>query len=306
VPIQLTGLSGNIRLLDMDSDGDLDLLALSSGHWYENLMLNGEWGEYQPQDAEEIEGGLLNGANVVYAGCEGGLMLIGRKGNPEQQYISLFDPILQRFSEFMLAADQMVLQLVRYADLNGDGTLDLVGSVNGWGDIAWFENITNLFSVEVLLPADTVGLNDPLLPLTGGNPEGGTYTFAGDTITEFDPLAAGLGTHQIVYTYADPFTGCIGSDTTTVVVELSTNISARHTSEPFTIFPNPADQEVSITFVPTGRDRLLIHDAVGRLVETHIVQRSPLRLQTVGYAAGTYTITLDQEGTRQFVVLVVE
>ncbi len=199
---------------------------------------------------------------------------------------------------------------IQLMDLNGDGLDDLITLHGNPAIMKWSPNImgdaSNWLNLE--LPFETIGLTDFSQPLSGGTPSGGTYTLAGstDTITSFDPLIAGLGTHHIVYTYTDPFTGCIGSDTATVVVELSTSISASATGARFSIFPNPAGQEVSITFVPTSNDRILIHDAVGRLVETRSVQHSPLQIVTSGFAPGTYTITLEQEGRRQHAVLVVE
>jgi len=57
--------------------------------------------------------------------------------------------------------------------------------------------------------------------LSGQTPTGGLWT--GDGITDgalgtFDPATAGAGAHVITYTYTDPITGCVNSDTKTVTV----------------------------------------------------------------------------------------
>ncbi|MDD3875874.1 MAG: gliding motility-associated C-terminal domain-containing protein, partial [Bacteroidales bacterium] len=50
-----------------------------------------------------------------------------------------------------------------------------------------------------------------------GNPAGGTFTGAGISGNIFDPVAAGIGIFEIVYSYTD-FYGCTNNDTTVVVV----------------------------------------------------------------------------------------
>lgn len=54
-------------------------------------------------------------------------------------------------------------------------------------------------------PIDPVCISEPAFALTGGSPPGGIYSGNGvsnDSI--FDPAAAGVGTHDITYTYTDP------------------------------------------------------------------------------------------------------
>ncbi len=56
-----------------------------------------------------------------------------------------------------------------------------------------------------------IQVSDPPLTLTG-NPAGGTFTGPGITGDQFDPASAGLGTHEIVYTYID-INSCENADT---------------------------------------------------------------------------------------------
>jgi len=62
--------------------------------------------------------------------------------------------------------------------------------------------------LEVACPGDMdVSLDDIPFLLTGGLPQGGTYTGPGVTAGVFDPTAAGIGEHSITYTYEDAY-GC--------------------------------------------------------------------------------------------------
>ncbi len=68
-----------------------------------------------------------------------------------------------------------------------------------------------------LQPFNDVCLQGGPLTLTGGMPAGGTYSGPGITGGVFDPVAAGLGTHTITYTYSDP-NGCSDSASATITV----------------------------------------------------------------------------------------
>ncbi|MBA4302587.1 MAG: hypothetical protein C0424_00010 [Sphingobacteriaceae bacterium] len=63
-----------------------------------------------------------------------------------------------------------------------------------------------------------VCVNSDSLELAGGTPIGGTYSGPGVRNGYFFPTTAGLGTHFIVYTYQNPQTGCVNSDSGTINV----------------------------------------------------------------------------------------
>lgn len=54
-------------------------------------------------------------------------------------------------------------------------------------------------------------INEAPFPLTGASPEGGDYSGPGIVNNEFDPMAAGIGIHEITYVYQDPATECTNS-----------------------------------------------------------------------------------------------
>lgn len=90
-----------------------------------------------------------------------------------------------------------------------------------------------------LQPFADVCLDDPAFELTGGFPEGGTYSGNGVAAGWFDPMIAGAGTHTIVYTYIDP-EGCENSAQQDIYVDPCTGISEPGASH-FKIYPNPSD-----------------------------------------------------------------
>ncbi|WP_223274625.1 carbohydrate-binding protein, partial [Salibacter halophilus] len=59
--------------------------------------------------------------------------------------------------------------------------------------------------------------SDAAITLTGGSPNGGTYSGQGVSNGQFDPSAAGAGTFSLIYTYSDP-NGCSDTAMTTVTV----------------------------------------------------------------------------------------
>jgi hypothetical protein len=68
----------------------------------------------------------------------------------------------------------------------------------------------------------TVCIATPVFPLAGSSPTGGTYSGAGVSAGQFDPVLAGVGTHTITYAYTDG-NGCFGSCTYTITVHPQPN-----------------------------------------------------------------------------------
>jgi hypothetical protein len=73
------------------------------------------------------------------------------------------------------------------------------------------------------LPAITLASYSPvcegaaMITLTGESPAGGTYSGTAVSGNMFDPVAAGVGTHYVVYTYSDS-NSCTGMDSAAIVV----------------------------------------------------------------------------------------
>ena len=69
-----------------------------------------------------------------------------------------------------------------------------------------------------LSPISSICINSSAVALSGGNPAGGLFTGNGVSNGSFDPAIAGIGTHNITYTYTD-INGCIASAAQTVTVK---------------------------------------------------------------------------------------
>lgn len=69
---------------------------------------------------------------------------------------------------------------------------------------------------------DTLCFNNGIFTIVSGSPAGVTGVWTGLGIIaasgDFDPTVAGVGDHVLTYTYTDPGTGCINSDTLTMTV----------------------------------------------------------------------------------------
>jgi Secretion system C-terminal sorting domain len=141
----------------------------------------------------------------------------------------------------------------------------------------------------VPLNPDTLCLNASPVSLMGGAPSGGIYAGPGVNNGNFDPSVAGVGTHQLTYTYTD-VNGCENSASTSVGVEVCAGVGSAIALE-ISVYPNPS----AGTFNFLAQEDVLeikVYDGFGRL----IVQQSDLgtafQLDLANYAAGYYFVQL--------------
>jgi hypothetical protein len=135
-------------------------------------------------------------------------------------------------------------------------------------DITVEPEITTTFTVTVTSPEGcsdmaevTITVNElpevtfPQAPLTlcensspetlaAGTPPGGIYSGTGVSGNSFDPDEAGVGIHEVTYTYTDA-NGCSNSETVEITVEVCTGISPDALSGSI-IYPNPASGSLNI------------------------------------------------------------
>jgi Secretion system C-terminal sorting domain len=126
---------------------------------------------------------------------------------------------------------------------------DLTGRSRPQGgswDIGAFEytNCTSFPTVTFSALPD-VCTGEPAFALSGGSPSGGTYTGVGVTGNNFDPTAAGLGTHSITYLFVDG-NGCAASSIQSLTVGACTGIPSESQTNWFQLSPNPTHDIVSI------------------------------------------------------------
>jgi len=102
---------------------------------------------------------------------------------------------------------------VDWGNISGPGKVQVVEN-NGctYGDtVSLAVNVNPLPTVSFTGLDSVYQMTDSPVTLTG-NPSGGTFTGDGISGDQFDPAAAGLGSHMIIYTYSD-VNSCGNSDT---------------------------------------------------------------------------------------------
>ena len=133
------------------------------------------------------------------------------------------------------------ITVVWEANFLGVATLKVQGE-NYCGSGAYSDplSITRYLPDVTLEPFDDVCVFEPPFELTGGLPEGGTYSGPGVSNGWFDPEAAGIGTHIIKYTYTDPNL-CENFAEESIYVDPCTGINENMDNLNVMIFPNPND-----------------------------------------------------------------
>ena len=127
--------------------------------------------------------------------------------------------------------------------------------------------VTPLPNVVAVAAADSVCVNWENVTLSG-SPAGGVFSGNGVTDDSFYPTVAGVGVHDVVYSYTDPTTGCVGTDSLTMVVEECTGIAEVMNSS-LIIYPNPTPDQITIDIKGYGGViNVNVYDLQGRLLET--------------------------------------
>jgi hypothetical protein len=145
-------------------------------------------------------------------------------------------------------------------------------------------------------PISDVCINTPIFALTGGLPVGGTYTGTGVSANQFDANVSGYGTFTIDYTFED-VNGCSGSNQQPITVGCLGIDDIE--SNTLVIYPNPTSGKFSI--ITTGEKviSVLIHDAMGRLVEIveNKLNENELNIDMTNYSQGVYSIDISTSAT---------
>lgn len=141
--------------------------------------------------------------------------------------------------------------------------------------------------------------NEPPVSLnglpSGGQYYGGPFTGLGIISGSFHPIMAGLGGHNIVYTYTDA-NNCSNSASATLTVGVCTTLAELDSAPGFAVYPVPASHQITIKAAHGLKDmRLNIVNSLGQLIKT------------VEYKKGTDNLIIDtQLFTRGMYLLMVE
>lgn len=147
----------------------------------------------------------------------------------------------------------------------------------------------------VIYPQTTVSIGTysdvcvytPFFTLTGGTPSGGTYSGPGVAAGSFDPAAAGLGTHTIMYSYTDA-NGCTYTATEPIFVDACASLDELNVND-FVLYPNPAENAFTIVS-STTLDEVSIVDVNGRVAKSFSGESKTFNIQ--GLQEGVYFVKI--------------
>ncbi|MDP2388418.1 MAG: T9SS type A sorting domain-containing protein [Bacteroidota bacterium] len=155
----------------------------------------------------------------------------------------------------------------------------------------------------------TACVNNAPLGLSGGTPTGGNYSGTGVTGTDFDPAAAGSGTHIISYIYADA-NGCSDTATQSVTVDPCIGLKETFAGMELSVFPNPSNGIFSIELNGVHADLVnyTVTDARGRIVKTSSVDTRKNAIATSldlsDFDNGVYFLLLNSGNSNKTIKLV--
>ncbi len=147
--------------------------------------------------------------------------------------------------------------------------------------------------------------------LTGGLPSGGTYSGTGVANGIFDPAVAGLGFHNITYSYTTP-EGCGGTAIKTIEVTNAVGVNASNRISSFKITPNPAKGNIRLSISGKTSENLKVSviDQLGRVVWTNMYDdNSKTIVKDIDLGSlpkGTYFIKADFGDSSELKKLILE
>ena len=144
-------------------------------------------------------------------------------------------------------------------------------------------------------------------------PIGGVLTGPGASGNLFDPNVAGLGSHNLTYSYTDTTTGCVTTANFEVDVVLCTGIENIDGLTQLAVFPVPFNDLLGLELEAETEGALTVslYDAASQLVyrnEFSVVRGANTLTLEVGalQAAGVYMLELERDGKRHVIEILRE
>lgn len=140
---------------------------------------------------------------------------------------------------------------------------------------------------------DTLCTYSPVATLNG-SPAGGIYSGQGVNGSSFDAAMAGVGMHNIIYSYTDA-NGCSGNDTTAVFVDVCTDIvNAEPVEMNVTVIPNPNNGTflINLENMVDGTQLVLINE-LGQIVDRYTIANGNSTMSVANLAKGFYILSAE-------------
>jgi hypothetical protein len=165
-----------------------------------------------------------------------------------------------------------------------------------------FNTATQSVTVNAVPSVSLSGLNTAYLPTDApvqlsGSPAGGVFNGTGVSNGQFDPSAAGLGTHGVMYTVVDA-NGCVGGQALCTTVDLNTGsgIGLDNGGNGVEVYPNPSNGLFTVVMDGlNGIVQLSVMDIRGREVASQSLTatgRTTHNIDLSGFASGVYTLQI--------------
>ena len=158
-------------------------------------------------------------------------------------------------------------------------------------------------------PMDDQCINYPPVELTQGTPAGGTYTGPGVDNGFFHPDVAGIGTHTLVYTYADEY-GCENFAEQTVIVDACTGVPENAGMQIVTL-PNPTNGSLKLSL--SGQEQVVdirVMNSVGKVVyqndKVQVNGNFSAMIDLSGQSSGLYYIQVKGSNNTYFSKVVLQ
>jgi PKD repeat protein len=183
----------------------------------------------------------------------------------------------------------------------------VIGSINGCTD-------TNQTTVSVnpkpevtfeLGELDTLCFYKGVVSIATGTPSGGLYSGNGVLNESFDPQDAGIGMHDVTYSYVDS-NNCAMEVVSQISVQQCLGVYEGELPL-FSIYPNPTNKVLTIERAGSSSySHLMVLSSSGQVVYDKTAISDPLILSVEGWAKGAYVLVfvndIGQTIKRQIVV----
>lgn len=246
-------------LIDVEPDGDLDVVdPISQNKWLENLAADGgTWPSFEVHDLFDWQHwgpgwcgdlGCGPGADMIWSPYADSLLM---------QWTT-YTAGISDFGPSIALAHPPKGSFTRIADLNGDGSNDLI--IGRTDTLAWYANeLPQLTGTVTTSLPDILCANGAPYPLPDGTPSGGTWSGVGVDTSFFFRNTVGAGEYALTYTVIDS-SGCPISAVDTVEVITETNVEPDSAIDIHCIY-----QDIQFTGYPAGGTWFGVVDSTGLL-----------------------------------------
>ena len=152
-------------------------------------------------------------------------------------------------------------------------------------------------SVSFNLPGAVFCTADTDVPLSGGNPEGGTYSGEAIANNRMNPSLLQPGSYVVAYDYTAA-SGCTARDTALIRVEACTGMFQIGSITQLRVFPNPGKGLFHIEVAELNAPaQLFVYNSSGELVATNTMDNRSSILDMSMHSPGIYFVRIEANGS---------